>query len=93
MAKKDFKQGLDFLIQNSKENIENSKHIGKDKQAESGSQKATYYFNIETLNTIKAIAWYDRKTIGQVIDEALSAHIKGYSDLKKAKDEFLEETR
>lgn len=93
MAKKDFKQGLDFLIQNSKENIENSKHIGKDKKAESGSQKATYYFNTETLNTIKAIAWYDRKTIGQVIDEALSAHIKGYSDLNMVKKQFGEEIK
>jgi hypothetical protein len=92
MAKKDFKQGLDFLIQNTKENIENPKVTDKEKTEESGSQKATYYFNSRNLNTIKAIAWYDRKPIGQVIDEALSLYIKNYSEPQKARKLFREDS-
>ena len=34
MAKKDFKQGLDFLIQNTKENIENPNSTVKEKTEE-----------------------------------------------------------
>ncbi len=92
MAKKDFKQGLDFLIQNTNENIETPKNTDKEKTEGPGSHKATYYFNSKNLNTIKAIAWYDRKSIGQVIDEALSLYIKNYSEPEKARKLFRKES-
>jgi hypothetical protein len=92
MAKKDFKQGLDFLIQNTKENIENPKITDKEKTEETGSQKATYYLNSKNLNTIKAIAWYDRKPIGRVIDEALSLYLKNYSEPEKVRTLFRKES-
>ncbi len=92
MAKKDFKQGLDFLIQNTKENIENPKVTDKEKTEEPGSKKATYYLNSKKLNTIKAIAWHDRKPIGQVINEALSLYIKNYPDPEKAEKNFRKES-
>lgn len=92
MAKKDFKQGLDFLIQNTKEIIENPKMTDKEQKDETGSQKATYYYNTQSLNTIKAIAWFDRKPIGHVIDEAINLYIKKYSDLEKAKEKYHEKS-
>lgn len=92
MAKKDFKEGLDFLIQNTKEIIENPKVADKEKKEDLGSQKATYYYNSQNLNTIKAIAWFDRKSIGQVIDEALVLYIKNYSEVERVKISFREES-
>lgn len=92
MAKKDFKQGLDFLIQNTKEIIENPKIPDKEKKDEAGSKKATYYYNTQSLNAIKAIAWYDRKPIGHVIDEAINLYIKNYSDVEKVVKRYREES-
>lgn len=92
MAKKDFKQGLDFLIQNTRENIENPNTPDKVEKDETGSQKATYYYNTQSLNTIKAIAWFDRKPIGHVIDEAINLYIKSYPDIMKVKEIYHEKS-
>ena len=74
MAKKDFKSGIDMLIQTTKSNIETEKITDKEKSKHE-FQKATYYFNSDTLSTIKSIAWYNRQPIGEVINEALKAYI------------------
>lgn len=78
MAKKNFKTGIDSLLQTSVTEI---KKTDKKKII---SIKATYYYNSEQLNKIKAIAFYDRKPIGRVIAEALETYIQSYEDLSKA---------
>jgi hypothetical protein len=74
MAKKNFKTGIDMLIQSSKNNIEIEKTADKEK-SKPEFQKATYYFNSDTLSAIKSIAWYNRQPIGEVINEALKAYV------------------
>ncbi|WP_321515404.1 hypothetical protein [Marinifilum fragile] len=76
--KKDFTGGIDGLLQPSKKKTVKPT-IDKEK-----SVKATYYYNQDQLQKIKAIAFYDRKPIGMVISEALDSYIESYPDLKKA---------
>ncbi len=78
MAKKNFEKGIDGLLQPS---VPEEKRPDKEKII---SVKATYYYNSEQLNKIKAIAFYDRKPIGKVIREALEVYIQSYGDLSKA---------
>ena len=75
---KNFKSGIDNLLKSS---ISEKKESDKEKII---SVKATYYYNSEQLNTIKTIAFFDRKPIGRVISEALEAYIQSYEDLSKA---------
>jgi len=46
--------------------------------------KATYYFNKDNLERFKAISYYERKGISELLDEAISNYISNYSDLEKA---------
>ncbi|MCY1636394.1 hypothetical protein [Marinifilum sp. D737] len=78
MAGKNFKSGIDGLLQAStSEKKESDKKIRK-------GIKATYYYDATQLDKIKAIAYYDRKPIGKVIEEALEEYIKSYKNLTKA---------
>ncbi|MRT91908.1 hypothetical protein [Ancylomarina sp. 16SWW S1-10-2] len=82
MAKKDFKKGIDGLLQSS---ISEKKEPNKETKAlDLGSIKATYYLNIQLLNQIKAIAFYERKTIGSVINEALKKYASKYKNMDEA---------
>jgi len=78
MSKKNFKTGIDSLLQPS---IPEKKRTDKEKMI---SVKATYYYNSEQLDKIKAIAFYERKPIGKVVGEALEAYIQSYENLSKA---------
>ncbi len=87
MTKKSFKTGMDFLIQESKANILQDKDNGhQDKPKLETIRKATFRFDAGHLETIKAIAYYDRKKIGEVLDEALVAYIKRYPFVDQAQD-------
>ncbi|HYX05134.1 MAG TPA: hypothetical protein VE912_00230 [Bacteroidales bacterium] len=89
MATKNFKAGLDSLIQNSRENIENEKST--DKKKENGDYlKATYYFQNDRLADIKAIAYHDRKSIGEVLDEAIARYINQYEHIERARALYSE---
>ncbi|PXY01640.1 hypothetical protein DF185_09225 [Marinifilum breve] len=78
VKKKDFTGGIDGLLRPS------AKKTVKEKTDKEKSVKATYYYNQDQLQKIKAIAFYDRKPIGKVISEALDSYIESYPDLKKA---------
>jgi len=81
MAKKDFSSGIDGLIQNS---LDTKAPVETKKSIEVSNIKATYYFNKKQLETIKTIAYYDRKPIGEVISEALEVFIISYKNLDEA---------
>lgn len=87
MAKKNFKSGMDLLLQGSKNHIEAEKKAEKN-LSQPYNTKATYYFNAETLQSIKAIAYYDRITIGEVIDHALRKYVQTYEQLETAKKQY-----
>ena len=75
---KNFKSGIDNLLKSS---ISEKKESDKEKKK---AIKATYYFDVAQLDKIKAIAYYDRKPIGRVIEEALDEYIQSYKDMSKA---------
>ena len=87
MAKKNVKSGMDLLLQGSKDQINIEKKTVKE-TSQAHNTKATYYFNNETLHSIKAIAYYERITIGEVIDLALGNHVKSYKYLDAAKKQY-----
>ncbi len=45
---------------------------------------------IAQLNKIKAIAFFERKTIGKLIEEALGIYIKAYPSIADAEKLFSE---
>jgi hypothetical protein len=78
MAKKNLKFGIEGLLQPS---VIESPKINNDKKK---TVKATYNYIPEHLQKIKAIAYYDRKSINEVMNEALNQYLESYVDLKKA---------
>ena len=89
MAKKNFKSGMDLLLQGSKNQIEAEKRAEKD-ISQPYNTKATYFFNTDTLQSIKAIAYYDRITIGEAIDNALKKYIENYEQIDIAKEHYAQ---
>lgn len=94
MAKKRI-QGLDGLLKkttspkNDKENTEQDKKkeqpISSSKAGtKKGETRATFIVNEETLDSIKALALWDRASIKEVIKEALEDYIEK-QDSKKMK--------
>jgi CMP-2-keto-3-deoxyoctulosonic acid synthetase len=82
MAKKNFKSGMDLLLQGSKRNEVES---GKTKEARHKTKvKSTYLYDAETLEAIKAISHYRRIPIGDVINEACKMLIDSFESLEKA---------
>jgi hypothetical protein len=80
MAKKNFKSGIDSLIQPS---IIEQKTDNKKSKKES-FVKATYYYHAEQLEKVKAMAYYERKAIGKVISDALELYINKCEHLEDA---------
>lgn len=92
MAKKRI-QGLDGLLKKTTppENDKQNKDIKKDQPVSSskagtkkGETRATFIVNEETLDSIKALALWDRASIKEVIKEALEDYVKK-QDSKKMK--------
>jgi hypothetical protein len=91
MAKKNFKSGMDMLLQGSKDNIQaDNKGLepNNEKSKEKCCTKATYYFDTDRLKSIKAIAYFDRRTIGEVLDEALEKYLHDYEQLEYAISQY-----
>ncbi len=85
MSKKNFKSGIDFLIQDTKNNIEEEKIADKEKNRHQ-KIKGTYYFETGLLNDAKSVAYYARIPIGEVLNQALKLYLKSYGELDKARD-------
>jgi hypothetical protein len=82
MAKKNFKSGIDGLLQPS---VPKKKRTDKEKiKSDSDHVKATYYLDTQTLNQIKAIAYYEREAIGHVVNEALKKYALRYKNMDEA---------
>jgi len=45
----------------------------------------TFIINEDTLKDIKALAWFERKTIKEVLNEALQGYIKNIKNIKHVK--------
>lgn len=88
--KKNFKGGLSSLLGEQPEKPKRGRPVTQTKEIYKSSQegtkenetRATFIVDEEILDKIKAIAYWDRKQIKDVINLALSSYIKSYE--KKA---------
>ena len=88
MRKKDFKSGLNILLGEDKAPETAKREITKTSQigTKPNETRATFIINEDTLEDLKALAWYERKTIKQVLNEALEGHLKKNKNIKEAKN-------
>lgn len=82
MSKKNFKQGLSSLLPDPQEptappQAETSTKRAQDKK-QSQETRATFILDIETLEKIKALAYWERKQIKTTIAEALETYLEAY---------------
>jgi hypothetical protein len=88
--KKNFKGGLSSLLGEQPEKPKRGRPVTQTKEIYKSSQegtkenetRATFIVDEELLDKIKAVAYWDRKQIKEVINTALSSYIKSYE--KKA---------
>lgn len=94
MAGKTFKGGMDSLLGGAKDSTKkrgrpkvNVREITKTSQAgtKPGETRATFIMNEDQLEKVKAIAYWDRVSIKDVLSHALDDYLaKKKSDLSKA---------
>jgi len=87
MRKKDFRDGVNILLGEDKAPETTKREITKTSQigTKPNETRATFIVNEDTLENLKALAWYERKTIKQVLNEALEGHFKGIKNIKEVK--------
>lgn len=86
MAKKNFKSGFDSLLGDNENNSpEKSKKVVESRKSES-EIRATFILSENHHNAIKAISYWERKMLKDILYEALEAYISEY---KKDKGEII----
>jgi len=81
MAKKEFKSGLDNLLQSTIDTEEAIPKIDKKGKAEKPKEvRATFIIEESQVEMLKAIAFWERIQIKQVLYNAVDLFIKSYSD-------------
>jgi hypothetical protein len=84
--KKDFKGGLSSLLGEQPEKLKRGRPVTQEKEITKSSQegtkenetRATFIINEELLEKLKAIAYWDRLQIKEVVNKALKNHINNY---------------
>lgn len=88
MSKKDFTKGLSSLLGDQAEAPRRGRPATQTKEITKSSQegtkenetRATFILNEELLEKVKAIAYWDRLLIKEVIDTALREAVESYED-------------
>lgn len=70
--KKNFKTNFDLLL--------GEEHVPKKEKQDSQEVRTTFIIKNHLLDQVKAIAYWDRKLLKEIIDEALSLYIKNYEE-------------
>ena len=86
MAKKNFTGGLNSLLGDQPEKPKRGRPVTQTKEITKSSQegtkeketRATFIVNEELLEKLKAIAYWDRKLIKEVVDTALQDRVDKY---------------
>ena len=86
MSKKNFTGGLSSLLGNQPEKPKRGRPVTQTKEITKSSQegtkenetRATFIINEELLDKLKAIAYWDRKLIKEVVDTALQDIVVKY---------------
>ena len=78
MARKEFKSGLDVLLQSSKteQPISTTSEINEDAKNDFKEVRATFIVNEVQLTMLKAFAYWDRKQIKEILFEAIDFYFK-----------------
>jgi len=78
MARKEFKSGLDVLLQSSKSEhpISTTTEINDVLKKDLKEVRATFIVNEEQLTMLKAFAYWDRKQIKEILFEAIDFYFK-----------------
>ncbi len=83
MAKKRFTNSFEDIFTSQPESTKANR--GKTKEANLNRKvRYTYMFDEQTIDTIRAISYYRRLPISDVLNEACKAFISSYKDLDKA---------
>ena len=87
MRKKDFRDGINILLGEDKAPDPTKREISKTSEVgvKAGETRATFIINKDILEDLKALAWYERKSIKQVLNEALEGYIKNIKNIKHVK--------
>jgi hypothetical protein len=84
MAKKNFSGGIDRLFQDSqKEDIVDSNSNNKQKRLE--DTRTTIIIHTETYEKIKAIAYWERKQIKDLVEKSFKLLLNQYSESELSK--------
>jgi len=85
MSKKDFSGGLSTVLGEDKAGVAVKRETTKTSQigTKPGETRATFIINEDTLENLKALAWYERKSIKQVLNEALEEYFKRIKNIKE----------
>ena len=86
MSKKNFTGGLNSLLGDQPEKPKRGRPVTQTKEITKSSQegtkenetRATFIINEELLDKLKAIAYWDRKLIKEVVDTALQDAVSKY---------------
>jgi hypothetical protein len=86
MSKKNFTGGLNSLLGEKPEKAKRGRPVTQTKEITKSSQqgtkeketRATFIVDEELLDKIKAVAWWDRLQIKDVVNTALKNHINNY---------------
>ena len=83
MAKKNFKGGLDSLLQSTtSNNISTSIPTVKNDTTKPNELRATFIVREDYLEKIKAVAYWDRLLVKDVINTAIGQYIEKYGNIK-----------
>jgi len=93
MAKKGFTNSFNDIFSPT---VENSKNVNDDsleskvEVSRNDIQRTTLLLNMETYETIRAIAWYTRRPIKDYLDNALKSIINSFSaeELSQIRNQF-----
>ena len=80
MKKKSFRTGFDSLLGDSK--IENNELKTEKKQSQKKEKRATFLVEINQYEKIKAISYWERRLIKDILFEALEVYISKYENKK-----------
>lgn len=90
MAKKDFKGGLESLLQST--SLKESKEEIKQTEGQvlkSAETRATFIVREDYLEKIKAIAYWDRLLVKDVINLAFGQYLEKYGNVKSIPEKQL----
>ncbi|MGK7898856.1 MAG: hypothetical protein AB4372_35880 [Xenococcus sp. (in: cyanobacteria)] len=78
MAKKTFRGGIDSVLGESNVEKATTQTKRKPDAPQPGEKRATFHINEELLEKIKAIAYWDRLTIKEIVNDAFAKYVESY---------------